>query len=76
MGRKRLRTTARLTAYEGDQIYETNKNRKFATTNGIATCFKKKRRDSKIEHQKSAMIKALGTAEDLRFFRQFIIKKK
>lgn len=52
--------------YGGDQIYATNKNRKFATTRGIATCFKKKGRNSKIEDQKSAMRKAIGTARATR----------
>jgi len=48
--------------YGGDQIYASNKNRKYATKQGIATSFKRKGRASKDENQKSALRVALGKA--------------
>lgn len=48
--------------YGADQLYASNKNRKYASRRGIATCFKRKGRASKDEDQKSILRQELGRA--------------
>lgn len=48
--------------YGADQIYATNKNRKYCTKKKIVTCFKKKGRESKNEDQKKKLRKEIGKA--------------
>ncbi len=48
--------------YGADQIYASNKNRKYLSKRKIGSCFKRKGRVSKIEDQKSVLRKELGRA--------------
>ena len=48
--------------YGADQIYASNKNRKYLSRRKIGNCFKRKGRASKIEDQKSVLRKELGRA--------------
>jgi len=48
--------------YAADQLYATNKNRKYCTKNKIYTCFKKKGKPSKDEDQKKVLRRELGRA--------------
>lgn len=48
--------------YGADQIYASNKNRKYASQRGIGTCFKRKGRASKDENQKRILRQELGRA--------------
>lgn len=50
----------KITVFGGDQIYATNKNRRYCTEHGIATCFKRKGRAGKEEAEKAALRSVVG----------------
>lgn len=59
---KHRRRFGKCSQYGADQLYASNKNRKYTSRRGIATCFKRKGRASKDEEQKRIMRKELGRA--------------